>query len=54
MNFTLMQKDHKVLELDIAKDGAKIDKIGEIYNAARIPVGTLMTDSGSICETLNH
>ena len=54
MNYTLMQKDHKVLELDIAKNDSKIEKIGEIYNAARIPVGTLITDSGSICETLNH
>lgn len=54
MNYTLMQKNHKVIGLDITKDGSHIAAVGEIYNIARLPVGTLLTDSESIRDTLEH
>ena len=54
MKYTLMQKNHIVAELDIAKGGSEITGIGEICSAERLPVGTKLTDKESICDTLDH
>lgn len=54
MKYTLMQKNYIVAELDIAKNGSEITDIIEVFSSDRLPVGTLLTDKGSICDTLNH
>ena len=42
MKYTLMQKNHIVAELDIAKGGSEITGIGEICSAERLPVGDVL------------
>lgn len=39
MQYTLMHKNHKVMELTISQDCTQILHIGEIYDHQRIPVG---------------
>lgn len=40
MNYTLMHKNIKVIDLSLDEDTGTIVKIGEVYNSAHLPVGT--------------
>lgn len=42
MNYTLMHKNIKVIDLSLDEDTGTIVKIGEVYNSAHLPVGTTM------------
>ena len=39
MQYTLMHKNHKVMELTISQDSTQILHVGEIFDERRIPVG---------------
>ena len=39
MQYTLMHRERRVMELTISQDCTQIMHIGEIYNQSRIPVG---------------
>lgn len=40
MNYTLMHKNIKVIDLSLDEDTGTIVKIGEVYNSTHLPVGT--------------
>ena len=52
MQYTLMQKNHPVMELEISQDGTRIESAGKIYDNLRIPVGIRMDDM--LCSDMNH
>ncbi|MBR1529882.1 MAG: hypothetical protein IJ642_11375 [Oscillospiraceae bacterium] len=52
MQYTLMQKNHPVMELEISEDGTRIKSAGKIYDNLRIPVGIRM--DAMLCPDMNH
>ena len=54
MQYTLMQKNHRVMDLTISQDCTQIMHIGEIYDLCRIPVGLRVPLRQSVNDWWHH
>lgn len=53
MNYTLMHKNIKVIDLSLDEDTGTIVKIGEVYNSTHLPVGTTKNSDIAADYTVN-